>query len=60
MTSPPTRDVSLREMLEAMAHYRDEETFRWYQASHLNGRGEPAPTVTLRISMGQARREILG
>lgn len=56
---PPIRDVSLREMLEAMNHCRDDETFRWYQTSILNARGEPQATDTLRVSMGQARREVL-
>jgi hypothetical protein len=57
--SPRTRDVSLREMLEAMSHYRDDETFRWFQTSIVNARGEPQATDTLRVSMGQARREVL-
>lgn len=60
MTGSPIRDVTLREMLEAMASYRDEETFRWFQTSVLNSRGEPTATDTLRVSMGQARREVLG
>jgi hypothetical protein len=55
---PPIRDVSLREMLEAMAHYRDDETFRWYQTSKINARGEPDATDILRVSMGQARQEV--
>jgi hypothetical protein len=54
------RDVTLREMLEAMAHYDGDATFRWYQASRLNARGEPEATDTLRVSMDQARREVLG
>lgn len=57
---PPIRDVSLREMLEAMSHYRDDETFRWYQTSTINERGEPVATDTLRVTMGQVRREVLG
>ena len=56
---PPIRDVSLREMLEAMAHYRDDETFRWFQTSILNDRGEPQATDTLRVTMGQARAEVI-
>jgi hypothetical protein len=55
---PLIRDVSLREMLEVMSHYRDDEPFRWYQTSILNARGEPQPTDTLCVSMGQARREV--
>jgi len=57
---PPIRDVTLREMLEAMSSYRDDETFRWFQTSVLNSRGEPTATDTLRVSIGQARREVLG
>lgn len=56
---PPIRDVTLREMLEAMLSYRDDETFRWFQTSVTNDRGEPSATDTLRVSMGQARSEVL-
>jgi hypothetical protein len=59
LSEPPIRDVSLREMLEAMARYRDDETFRWFQTSIVNGSGDPQATDTLRVSMGQARREVL-
>lgn len=58
MAQPLIRDVSLREMLEAMSHYRDDETFRWFQTSVVNNRGEPEATDTLRVSMEQARREV--
>ena len=58
--TPPIRDVTLRELLEAMSSYRDDETFRWFQTSILNARGEPQATDTLRVSMEQARREVLG
>lgn len=54
----PIRDVTLREMLEAMSSYRDDESFRWFQTSFVNGRGEPQATDTLRVSMGQARLEV--
>lgn len=54
----PIRDVTLREMLAAMSSYPDDETFRWFQTSVLNARGEPQATDTLRVSMGQARREL--
>jgi hypothetical protein len=56
---PPIHDVSLREMLEAMSNYRDDETFRWFQTSKIDADGVPQATDTLRISMGQARREVL-
>lgn len=59
LPGPPIRDVSLREMLEAMSHYSDDATFRWYQTSTLNTRGEPQATATLRVSMAQARSEVL-
>jgi hypothetical protein len=55
----PIRDVTLRELLEEMAHYRDDSTFRWFQTSIVNERGEPQATDTLRVSMGQARLEVL-
>ncbi len=56
---PPIRDVSLREMLEAMSAISDDETFRWYQTSVVGPGGVPEATDTLRVSMGQARREVL-
>lgn len=60
MREPPIRDVSLREMLEAMASYRDDETFRWFQTSVPGERGWAEARETLRVTMGQARRELLG
>lgn len=59
MIEMPIRDVSLRELLEAMAHFRDDETFRWFQTSTVDARGVPQAVDTLRVSMGQARREVL-
>lgn len=59
LPGPPIRDVTLREMLEAMAHYRDDETFRWFQTSMIGPHGTAQATDTLRVSMGQARREVL-
>ncbi len=55
----PIRDVTLREMLEAMSSYKDDETFRWFQTSVVNDRGVATATDTLRVSMGQARAEVL-
>jgi hypothetical protein len=55
----PPGDLVGEPMLAAMAHYKDEETFRWFQTSIVNSRGEPQATDTLRVSMGQARREVL-
>lgn len=59
LPGPPIRDVSLREMLEAMAHYDDDATFRWFQTSVVGDRGEPTATDTLRVTMRQARLEVL-
>ncbi len=54
-----TREVSLRELVEQMAHVPDDETFRWYQDSKLiPSGGWHQPTVTYRVTMGQARREL--
>jgi hypothetical protein len=58
MTESPIRDVSLREMLEAMSSYRDDETFRWFQTSKTGAGGVPQAMDTLRVSMGQARLEM--
>jgi hypothetical protein len=55
-----TRDVSLTEMLAAMTHLPDETVFRWYQDSVvIPSRGWHQPTVTMRLTLGQLRRELL-
>ena len=59
LPGPPIRDVTLREMLEAMVHYRNDETFRWFQTSTMGSHGTTQAIDTLRVSMGQARREVL-
>ena len=60
LPGPPIRDVTLREMLEEMTAYRDDETFRWYQTSTPSSTGMGAvPGPTLRVTMGQARLEVL-
>lgn len=54
-----TKDVSLREMVEAMSYYRDDETFRWFQPSVVGDRGWAVPAgPALRVTMGQVRREL--
>lgn len=54
-----TRDVTLREMVEAMGHLPDDTVFRWYQDSVvIPDRGWHQPTVTMRITLGQLRREL--
>lgn len=58
MSDSVVRDVSLREMLEAMSSYPDDATFRWFQTSVVNARGEPQATDTLRVSMAQARQVV--
>lgn len=58
LPGPPIRDVTLRELLEAMVKFRDDETFRWFQLSVVGANGVPQATDTLRVSMGQARLEV--
>ncbi len=53
-----TKEVSLRELVAAMAKSKDEDTFRWFQDSVINARGEPQATVTYRVTMGQVRQEL--
>ncbi len=60
LPGPPIRDVTLRELLEVMAKYPDDATFRWFQTSIVGSDGVPRPTDTLRVSMQQARLEVLG
>ena len=47
-----TRDVSLREMIQAMSHLPDDAVFRWFQTVH-----DGHPSDTLKVTVGQARRE---
>jgi hypothetical protein len=51
-------EVSLREMLAAMCKYGDDETFRWYQLSHPGVEGVSQPKETLRVTVGQVRKEL--
>lgn len=53
-----TRDVTLRELIEAMSQSEDDEVFRWFQISYVDSSGVPAPGDTLRLTIGQVRREM--
>ena len=55
LPGPPIRDVTLRELLEAMAKYPDDAAFRWFQMSVVDSDGVPRAADTLRVSMRQAR-----
>lgn len=48
------RDVTLREMVTAMAHLPNETVFRWYQTTIGGG----IAGDTLRITLGQLRKEL--
>lgn len=57
MPNEETRDVSLREMIDAMEKEPDDATFRWFQTTVFSdGKAQPGPT--LRVTMGQARKEM--
>lgn len=53
-----TREVSLREMLEAMARQSDDQPFRWYQTSSVARDGSIQADETLVVTMAQARRDL--
>lgn len=53
-----TRRVSLRELIEAMAHVPDDEIFRWFQGSTLGGEGTTQATVTYCVTMKDARTAV--
>lgn len=56
-----TKQVSLREMVEAMAHEKDDAPFRWYQTSFTGSDGTDVVInagPTLLVTMGQVRREL--
>lgn len=53
-----TRYVTLREMVEAMAHCPDDQAFRWFQTSYTAADGSIHPGPTFRVSMAQARSEL--
>jgi hypothetical protein len=52
-----TKPVSLREMVEAMAHLPDETVFRWYQVS-LPGPGWALPGDSLFVTLGSVRKDL--
>jgi hypothetical protein len=56
--NPATRDATLLELLDAMAHYHDDDVFRWFQVSRVGTDGITYPIETLRLTFGQVRREI--
>lgn len=53
-----TKVVTLREMIDAMSHCRDDETFRWLQTSYVGGDSQIHAGPTLRVTMAQARRDV--
>lgn len=52
------RDVTLREMVDAMNKSPDDVVFRWFQDSQPNGDGSIAALDSLRLTLGQVRREL--
>lgn len=58
MSEPQVIDVSIKEMLEAMSRYKDEDTFRYYQISWVGQDGMTVAGNTLRVTVGQARKEL--
>jgi hypothetical protein len=53
------RHTTLKEMVEAMSKYEDDEPFRWYQVAkmaHHGGWHEPVETLV--VTMGQIRKEL--
>lgn len=53
------REVSLRELVDAMAKYADDETFRWFQMSYVGQDGSVQAGDTLRVTMAQVRAELV-
>ena len=49
MADMPNREVTLREMVEAMSHYPDDATFRWFTVNN---------DTAIRLTFGQVRREL--
>ena len=58
MIEIPIREVSLKEMVERMKGYRDDETFRWFQTGYVSSDGSIHAGETLRVTMAQARKEL--
>jgi len=50
--------VSLKEMVEAMRHMRDDEAFRWFQDSYVASDGSIQAGTTYVVTMGTARAEL--
>lgn len=53
-----TKDVTLREMVEAMSKSPDDAVFRWFQDSYPSQDGSIQPGTTMRITMRQIRSEL--
>ena len=53
--SDSTKAVTLAEMLEAMRRFSDNDTFRYFQTSYVNGDGVPCPGECLRLTFGELR-----
>lgn len=58
--NPPMRDVSLVELVRAMADIPDEAVFRYYQTSWVASDGSIHPGETLRLTVGRLRAAIFG
>ena len=44
---PPGKDVTLTEMLQATAYYKDDDTFRWFTTDK---------GMAMRVTFGEIRR----
>lgn len=56
--TPDVKDVSLREIVQAMAKSPDSEVFRWFQDSYVGSDGRIQAGVTMRLTLGQLRKEL--
>lgn len=59
IVNPPIRDVTVAEMLKALGDPPDDTTFRYYQTSVMGPNGWAIPGETLRLTVGQLRRDCL-
>lgn len=52
------KDVTLREMVEAMSKYPGDTVFRWFQDSYVAPDGSIQASTTMRLTLDQLRTEL--
>lgn len=54
----PIRDVTSHDLLDALVNESDDYVVRYYQVSIVGANGSAVPVETLRLTLGQLRRDV--